>query len=163
MIRALKLSRSKTFFTIKVEFGLYFANYWSERRLKSKYFIGALHKMGVCQTHKTLIANKTKLMKMEEQFCGALDKSLQMPCVNVTLAYSGFLKLHQNAITVFRMEKHHWFPVSSYPRLCCQSSDVLCLQVGNGGVDVMNLWKYQLLNTAQYILKHHFRYDIFSP
>lgn len=163
MLRILKLNMSKTFFAIKVEFGLYSAKYWCERQLKSKYLIGALHKMGVCQTHKTLIANKTEPRKMEEQFCGALDKSLQMLCVNVTLAYSGFFELHQNSITVFRMEKHHWFPVSAYPSLCCQSSDVLCLQVGDGSVDVVNLWKYQLSNTARCVLKHHFRYDIFSP
>lgn len=62
----------------------------------------------------------------------------------MTLLDSGFLQLHQNTVTVFRVEKHHRLSVSAYPRLCCQSSDVLCFQVADGSVDVINLWKIQL-------------------
>lgn len=73
---------------------------------------------------------------------------------------SRFLELHQDTITVFRMEKHHQLPMSTYPRLCCQSSNVLCFQVNDGSVDVVNLWK-----TSQYALKHRFSYimtDLFK-
>lgn len=57
----------------------------------------------------------------------------------VRLRRSCFLQLHQHAVTIFRMEKHHWFPMSAYPGLCRQSSDVLRFQVDYCSVYVVHL------------------------
>lgn len=57
----------------------------------------------------------------------------------IRLSLSRFLELHQDAVTVFRVEKHHWLPMSAYSGLCWQSSDVLRFQVGYGGIDVVYL------------------------
>ena len=48
-------------------------------------------------------------------------------------------QLHQHSIAVLGMQKHDRFAVSSDPRLRTQTADILALDVGHSGVDVVDL------------------------
>lgn len=103
---------------------------------------------------KFLITHIRKLRKdtkLEEKLWGTFVKCFIINmCIHnsgidtsglnsVTLRCSCFLKLHQHTVTVFRMEKHHWFPMSTNSGLCWQSPDVFCFQVGYRSVYVVYL------------------------
>lgn len=71
--------------------------------------------------------------------CRIFKCELTASTISVRLRCSRFLKLHQHTVTIFRMEKHHWFPMSAYSGLRWQSSDVLCFQVDYCSVNVVYL------------------------
>lgn len=86
--------------------------------------------------------------------CRIFKCELTAPTISVRLRCSRFLKLHQHTVTVFWMEKHHWFPMSAYSGLRWQSSDVLRFQVDYCSVNVVYLEiKRKIVNYSSSFVK----------
>ena len=74
-----------------------------------------------------------------------------MVSLESVVSSSFLLQLHQDSITVFRMEEHDRFTMSSDSWILTQTSDVLTLDIRNSCVDIIDL-NTNMMNTTSLVL-----------